>query len=586
MTSMKIPFAALVLVMAGCNAFGVTRSAASASYADVNAAIGISADGDTVIIPGGTAAWGSTLTITKSINLIGNGTNATRVSRSGNFISIAPAADKPVRISGIWFQQGAAGTSITVRGKIQSLRIDHCLFTGGKRTIYPTGWVYGVIDHNKFLNCDIAIAPQGNEGSNDNIAWLRPLQMGTTNFLCIEDNWFRLDSSAGDLNEQLYHQESARTVTRYNVFDATGKPSPGWFFDAHGNQQIWNGDPNSTSNIRSTIGGEIYRNRFIRSEFRVFNLRGGSWLIYSNTWDNTATINLTEEEGWQTQFFNPLDTTWPASEQITNTFIWSNTNSGGLVTSPNLPQASDSIFIQENRDYWMHAPESGQMHYPYAALAYPHPLQTGSPAILIAPQNLTVTNGQAIQFYATNYSGESPVEVGSSCLWTSSIPAVVSINRTSGLAQVNGNDIFRPIISATLSNITANTFIFVTNTPAIYPAKISDVWFVPNPAFPLPTTWPQVTWVTDRPTTTELSTLECSIGTNVTTLDTNLVTAHSVYLTGCLKTLVSVSITATDVLTNRTPPSVYRAAFAAGASPMRMCCDEPFMQAGGIIVAH
>jgi hypothetical protein len=169
-----------------------------------------------------------------------------------------------------------------------------------------------------------------------------------------------------------------------------------YFFDAHGNQHIWDGNPSSTSNIRSTIGGEIYGNVFKRSQYRVFNLRGGSWLIFSNRWDNSATINLTEEEGWQTQFFNPLDTSWPAQEQITNTFIWNNTNSSGLVTGVSLPQASDSTFIQKNRDYWMNAPQSGQAYFPYTPLVYPHPLVSGTaappgtpptPAISISPSS-------------------------------------------------------------------------------------------------------------------------------------------------------------------------------------------------------
>ena len=50
---------------------GKTINAASANLADVNAAIKLALDGDTVIVPAGTATWNSTLTIRKPIHLKG-----------------------------------------------------------------------------------------------------------------------------------------------------------------------------------------------------------------------------------------------------------------------------------------------------------------------------------------------------------------------------------------------------------------------------------------------------------------------------------------------------------------------------------
>jgi hypothetical protein len=49
-------------------------NAGSPSLADVKNAIASAADGDTVIVPAGTAAWTSTVTITKGITIQGQTT--------------------------------------------------------------------------------------------------------------------------------------------------------------------------------------------------------------------------------------------------------------------------------------------------------------------------------------------------------------------------------------------------------------------------------------------------------------------------------------------------------------------------------
>jgi len=129
-----------------------TINAASSSYSDVAAAVSAASAGDTVIIPAGTSTWSSTLSITKSVYLVGSGTNSTHLISAGDFIDIKPATDAPVRVSGIWFEEGAgSSSSITLEGKCTQFRIDHCLFTGsgsvgvgyGKRCIFPNGWIYG-----------------------------------------------------------------------------------------------------------------------------------------------------------------------------------------------------------------------------------------------------------------------------------------------------------------------------------------------------------------------------------------------------------------------------------------------------------
>src|SRR5438132_7651556 len=110
--------AALLFAGSG-TAQATTFNAASPSLADVRAAIASAADGDTVIVPAGTAAWTSTLRITKAITIQGqtttdipNGTandqtvivdNLARVSGGQPFFNFTAHSGQQVRITGITF---------------------------------------------------------------------------------------------------------------------------------------------------------------------------------------------------------------------------------------------------------------------------------------------------------------------------------------------------------------------------------------------------------------------------------------------------------------------------------------------------
>src|SRR5437764_445785 len=63
-------FAALLLAVSGTAQAG-TINARSPSFADVSTAVASAHDGDTVIVPGGTASWTRTLVINKAIRLLG-----------------------------------------------------------------------------------------------------------------------------------------------------------------------------------------------------------------------------------------------------------------------------------------------------------------------------------------------------------------------------------------------------------------------------------------------------------------------------------------------------------------------------------
>ena len=156
-------------------------SAKSASRADVGAAVASAEDGDTVLVPAGSATWTSTLTVTKNILLIGAGEDQTIISenltRTDNppLISVSLSHDSPsqfpysFRLSGFKFTStNPAGTPTTgdngfirvtgashatdsvtpyVRGCVSRVRLDHLTLQSLNGIFLQLDSVLGVGDH-------------------------------------------------------------------------------------------------------------------------------------------------------------------------------------------------------------------------------------------------------------------------------------------------------------------------------------------------------------------------------------------------------------------------------------------------------
>lgn len=410
--NMKTIIALWLAVCAASRAATIT--AASVSYSDVSNAVASASHGDTVNIPSGSATWTNYLYVTKAISIIGAGTNSTHVTAT-NTLAIwwKPSTNLPIRLSAIRFTCGYGAECVYLEGQrenpgsgrvpITSFRVDRCFFTGGKRTVWPYGWVYGVVDHNTFLNADIAVSPQGDNSA----AWARAEGYGTTNSVVMENNLFVVDNSAPyEPNEQVYHYEGARSTTRFNTFDFSAATSyNGLPFESHGNYGVGVVDPYSTNAlaVRGQPVIEIYGNVFdVHHTYRFIYLRGGSSLIFSNTltWASGSTpsaIQLTDEETWQGSFFSPLRTTRHAQDGITNSFFWANTVNGSAVTTASV-SGSDTNVIAVNSEYWMQAPNATNgspagILQSYAPLVYPHPRVTADDGVTVIFQALQLNAG-------------------------------------------------------------------------------------------------------------------------------------------------------------------------------------------------
>lgn len=388
----------MLLLFVSASPRAATVTAISTSLTDVSNAVYSASPGDSVIIPAGSSTWSTYLYVTNPIFIFGSGTNSTHITRTnGPCVWFRLTTNQPIRLSAIKFTGGWNDEIVYIDGKresdstsrapITAFRVDNCEFNQGKRAVWPIGWAYGVIDHNTFINCNIAVSPQG----DNTAAWNRAEGYGTTNAVVVESNTFIVnDSAPAEPNEQLYHFEGARSATRFNTFDFTAATSyNGLPFESHGNYSTAGVTDPYTTNCLATRGQpviEIYNNTMaVHHTYRFIYLRGGSVIIASNALTYASgsvpsAIQLTDEETWQTSWFSPLRTNRYANDGITNSFFWANTLNGAPITTASV-SGSDTNVIAQNMEYWMQAPNATNgspagVLQSYTPLAYPHPLVT------------------------------------------------------------------------------------------------------------------------------------------------------------------------------------------------------------------
>jgi hypothetical protein len=410
----------------------------------VNTAIASARDGDTVLLTcPGIVIWTSTVIIpnTKGITLsVQGGTNTPKasarfpltVSSTANPILQVNCEDNNslTRVTGFKFRNTIVSTSGAVfvqgRGKgktgVGCFRIDNNFFDSiqlpqadlsGTITVWSsTGVMTGVIDNNTLYDSSytdgyaISIQERWQSGGSGwpyagQNAWTRTFAFGTSDFIFIEDNLF--ENISRYTRHFIAAIQGAKYVVRNNVFN-TAKDNLG----IQAEQVEAHGFCFCNSIGAGTRGGEIYRNTFQGAE--VANsvlLRGGTWLVYDNTWLNPPSgefIYLREyragSSGMCGQCDNtcPTDPTWsncvtsasayPMRGQISGTYVWNNLYLG-INRVPKVDTAGvQALYIQANRDYFVSASRPAALSS-YTPYTYPHPLRNaGSPPR--SPQDLTV----------------------------------------------------------------------------------------------------------------------------------------------------------------------------------------------------
>jgi hypothetical protein len=303
-----------VCVALGVRLDGATLTAKSVSFEDVSAAVSSAREGDTVMIPAGTASWTEQLALTKGITLQGQTSVQGKdpkefVVRDGTIIlddvprtrgktsalvygSFTPS-QRP-RISGITFREGAittknsAGAALYLEGTCPSVRVDHCSFYHLSRyNLWIGGNLFGVMDHcwaendqggERFSINHDTYAPAGdtNSYSNGDGSWIDGPHFGTGRAWFFEDCAFRSlgSGSHGSIDGQM----GGRRVERHCYFFRT---KDGF----HGTE--------SGGRHRGNRMCEAYANVYdLQDSASTMQLRAGTALYWGNTY-------LTSKEGFR-----------------------------------------------------------------------------------------------------------------------------------------------------------------------------------------------------------------------------------------------------------------------------------------------
>jgi hypothetical protein len=388
-TVLKLSGTILAVCASALHAQAATITAASTAQRDVAAAVASAQDGDTVVIPAGNSTWTSALTITKAITLQGQGIGKTFWRRHQGFLNLQPTNNKPIRVTGIYFDMspysGSDGDrpAINFYGTCTSLRIDHCYFLCGERAVYLHGIGYGVVDHCTFRNNYISLMPSMSGSDGGSNSWAQAIKPGDINTLVVEDCTFLCDQpggSSGFIESDFYGQNGARCCIRHCNFDYTGTGLPFKPGDAHGYSPSWG---------NGTRFYEIYNNVFhCKYTYRFAYLRGGTQIWHDNQFirDNAGSpplcMGLTRES---VGYSSGQQST---KQLITQSFFWNNTLSvgGGAANSVGAaPAGTNPNEPVLNRDYFNRPIKSGDPWYPYTPLVYPHPRVTADNAGKPAP---------------------------------------------------------------------------------------------------------------------------------------------------------------------------------------------------------
>jgi hypothetical protein len=327
----------------------------SCSYSEVSSKVSSASWGDTVMVPAGTCTWGSTLTLTKGISLIGAGVGNTVITASsGSLISYTP--DSTTRSGDYLFEfrgftvdgNEASGqlldfnkhsATTPARIKIGDNRFqDH----GSSPVIQTSGQYRGVIYNNVFDRVGIVIEPQGGNSPEE---WESlSFSYGSADNLYFEDN--EIKCSTSDSTDFPWWNEgghAGRIAIRYNDFDDTRCTGPDEGFDIHGSQH-WPGGQYGNMIF------EFYGNTVsFHNGYRYINHRGSWGIFFNNIGSGTGNIQVNQySDGCDEAVLGSDGGVASFSSEIQNTYFWNNMDGG----SNERAVGNSGCGIAENSEYW------------------------------------------------------------------------------------------------------------------------------------------------------------------------------------------------------------------------------------------
>jgi len=281
-----------------------TINARSVSFTDVSAAVAQAAEGDTVVLPAGTASWTQGLTITKGIILTGATTisgnhtspmtandqtiiqdNIPRVNGDAVVLNVVSNSGQKTTIAGLTIRGGTVtqisqnGGGLVLSGDSTQVRVTQVHFDMiyALQEMVVLGRIYGVIDHSMFDSRDLSILFL-NGGMLDNFgdeSWADTPHFGENKFFFVEDCTFNNPDPTVQTHANIDCYRGGRYVARYSTFN-NSKPN------SHGTE--------TPGRQRSCRAIEIYNNTLQWSDRSMGatggQLRGGTMLIHDNVYKN------------------------------------------------------------------------------------------------------------------------------------------------------------------------------------------------------------------------------------------------------------------------------------------------------------
>ncbi len=363
-------------------------AAASGSSLDIQAAVDQAQPGDTVLIPKGEFDFEGQVFATDSIKPRGMGRDKTilikrdELTQWDAMINVDCATGAPFEFSGITLQGmgrflqpdsdvTGAGSAGMEKGPIQDIglylkgacidfQIYDSRFTKFTRAGVHlrgnagsvTGEAVGVIYRNEFVDNWYPGLGYGIEFIGDEDSWNKPVVLGTTDVVVIEDNRFERHRHTIAANN------GARYVFRYNQIVDNYQDAAA--IDAHG----------LSSWPRGTRSYEIYENSVDNSikRWECAGPRGGSGVIFNNNFNGVSNGVVLMIEEYKKRM------RYPVPGQIGDLWIWNNFVDGVAVKKPAFVKSQKRAkkLLREGRDYYLE-PKPG-----YVPLVYPHPSRSES----------------------------------------------------------------------------------------------------------------------------------------------------------------------------------------------------------------
>jgi hypothetical protein len=369
--------------------------AASCSQAHVATAIAAATAGDTVLVPAGSCAWTTNVSLTSAIHLRGASAASTTISVSTPDTSVIYISTDNAEVSHLTLSGGA-------RIQVSSgndWRIHDMVFTNASasftalfvRSTSTTSQSRGLIDSSTFTNGRVLVHGYPGVGTGDltgTTHWSSALGLGTNEAIYIEDNTFTFT----EFYNVFDCEYSGRIVFRHNTVTDS-------YLETHSVQ----------GHIRACRKWEVYENTIQQvtdSVYRPMFFRAGTGVIYNNTvtgtygvgtihFDNVRTFTdiggevgqcdgtsdwdgNSDASGWpcRDQIGRGIDaSSWPASapypaQTLDAAYIWDNTLNGSAL-GVTVISGSETDHIKPNRDYYVNVGAKPG----YTAYTYPHPLR-------------------------------------------------------------------------------------------------------------------------------------------------------------------------------------------------------------------